>query len=226
MFNWDLFFMLLELIILCVVYSVLIIFIRPIIFSKFNKKEDYWNDLKSKTCRKIIDKVNNQAMKEREVGNIKNNDFFEISKKRLDTSLNENNQYQYYVKKTNKWIRINSICLNWFMVDELTIKSIWFAIFGWGTTVVAIFAALGIFLFCVCGIPIDFYGYNHWEEKVEKFEALEHPTRNDCIEAENKNEEFKKICFITEESKQSKKLIDTEMLWARLEDNISVKRIH
>lgn len=226
MFNWDLFFMFLKLIVLCIAYSVLIIIIRPIIFSKFYKREDYWGFLRVDTYNKIRDKIHNQVMKEKDAGNIKDDDFFEIREKRLKTSLNKNEQHQYYVKKVNKWKRINNICLDWLTVDELTIKSVWFAIFGWGTTVVAIFTILSVFVYCACAIPTDFYNYNHWEEKTEKFEALKHPTRKDCVNAENENEVFEKMSFITKEAIQSKKLIDTEMLWARLEDNISIKRIH
>ncbi len=70
--------------------------------------------------------------------------------------------------------------------------------------------------------PIEIYQYTHWDKKYTYYMSMEHPTYNDCKEAEEANADLKGLMFIKKEYIDKCETINTEELWSRFYSNVKV----
>lgn len=89
-------------------------------------------------------------------------------------------------------------------------------------TFVGTILSIAIICMVLISAPIEIYQYTHWDKKYTHYMSMEHPTYNDCKEAEEANADLKGLMFIKKEYIDKCELINTEELWSRFYSNVKV----
>lgn len=89
-------------------------------------------------------------------------------------------------------------------------------------TFVGTILSVAIFCLAIISTPIEIYQYTHWNKRYTHYMSMEHPTYNDCKEAEETNADLEGLIFIKKEYINKCEKINTEELWSRFYSNVKV----
>lgn len=89
-------------------------------------------------------------------------------------------------------------------------------------TIIGTILSAAVICMAIISTPIDMYKYTHWDKKYTHYMSMEHPTYNDCKEAERANADLKGLMFIKQEHIDKCELINTEELWSRFYSNVKM----
>ena len=89
-------------------------------------------------------------------------------------------------------------------------------------TFIGTILSIAIVCMSIISTPIEIYKYTHWDKKYTYYMSMEHPTYNDCKEAEEANADLEGLTFIKKEYINKCEKINTEELWSRFYSNVKI----